>query len=119
MIGRGHDVDTQSMILQLSGQNAPSTVSIDSSTAWIRFTTDAWGQWLGFYIVINCTQNSGKYLYPQLSLIPELFIAIEILGSLAKFRCSACLGGPRRTGGVGSSGQNLRIKDNSMPTYHL
>ena len=53
-VGKGRNVsDTSSIVLHLSGLAAPETVAFNDSSVWVRFVTDSFAQWWGFFIYVT------------------------------------------------------------------
>ena len=57
-IGYGHNITQNSTVFHLSGELAPASLTINSSSCWITFNTDEEGQRHGFEIQL---QSSGLY----------------------------------------------------------
>ena len=61
-IGFGHNMTSSSEVMRLTGRGAPSRVTFNSSTLWMRFTSDWKNSWPGFVITIQSSDSFGMYL---------------------------------------------------------
>ena len=60
-IGKGRNVtDRNSTVLRLSGQSSPNLVMFNDTNGWIRFQTNAFGQWWGFFAYVSL-ENSYTF----------------------------------------------------------
>ena len=60
-IGIGNEIIDSSVILRLTGNEAPRIVTVGNSSLWMRFTTDAGGQFAyGFWLQLERHDEFGK-----------------------------------------------------------
>ncbi len=65
-IGYGRNATLATEVMRLTGFQAPSHITFNSSSLWIRFTSDWHTQWLGFYIAIQSSPIFGSYTFRYL-----------------------------------------------------
>ena len=61
-IGFGHNMTSSSEVMRLTGRGAPSRVTFNSSTLWMRFTSNWKTSWLGYYIFFQSSESFGMSL---------------------------------------------------------
>ena len=60
-IGAGNEIIDSSVILRLTGNEAPRIATVGNSSLWMRFTTNPEGQYAyGFWITLEWHNEHGK-----------------------------------------------------------
>ena len=58
-IGYGHNITQDTMVLNISGEGIPSSLTLNASEGWVTFTS-YYGFWEGFIVEIYLTEEYGK-----------------------------------------------------------
>ena len=62
-IGYGHDISQNTMVLNISGEGAPTSLTLNASEGWVTFTS-LYGFWEGFIVEVYLTEKYGKWILP-------------------------------------------------------
>ena len=60
-VGYGHDISQNTMVLNISGEGVPTSLTLNASEGWMSFTSD-YGFWEGFLVEVYLTQKYGKWI---------------------------------------------------------
>ena len=60
-IGYSHNISQDTMVLDISGEGAPTSLTLNASKGWVTFTSVE-GFWEGFVVEVYLTEKYGKYI---------------------------------------------------------
>ena len=61
-VGYGQNITLNTTVLNLSGKMGPNLLTINSSLAWMTFTTDSRYRWPGFHITLESSESYGMII---------------------------------------------------------